>query len=244
MSDLKRYDMIQQCIDVIKKKKSKVNYFEIGVQTGFCFFKIKADHKVAIDPSFVIKWTNRTRAYLTNASNFNNKFFELTSDDFFIQQTNYIKAIGGIDVIFIDGLHLFEQVVLDVENSLKYLNKGGVILVHDCNPLTESAAIRAYTSDEVREMNPPGWANIWNGDVWKTIVKMRSTRSDLDIKVFNTDHGVGVIRVGIPERVLPLNESQLQQLTYQDLHNSREEYLNLKSPKEFQYFINELDRTY
>jgi hypothetical protein len=244
MSDLKRYDMIQQCIDVIKKKKTKVNYFEIGVQTGLCFFKIKADNKVAIDPSFAIKLTKRIKAYITNSSNFNNKFFEITSDDFFSQQRDYIKTIGGIDVIFIDGLHLFEQVVLDIENSLKYLNKGGIILVHDCNPLSESAAIRAYTSDEVREMNPPGWANIWNGDVWKTIVKIRSTRSDLDIRVFNTDHGVGVIRVGIPDRVLALNERQLEQLTYQDLHNNREEYLNLKGSEEFQHFINELDKTY
>ncbi|MDB5121093.1 MAG: hypothetical protein JWN56_2311 [Sphingobacteriales bacterium] len=232
--------MIQQCIDVIKQKKHKVNYFEIGVQTGFCFFKIKADNKFAVDPNFTIKWTNKIRAYLKNKSNFNNKFFEVTSDDFFKQQASYIKKIGGIDVIFIDGLHLYEQVLLDIKNSLMFLNEGGVILVHDCNPLTEVAAVRAYTSDEVRLMNLPGWANLWNGDVWKAIVELRSTSDSLQVSVFNTDHGVGVIKKGKPERDFSLSDQQLKELSYQDLENHREEYLNLKDPSSFSDFVKEL----
>lgn len=240
MSDLKRYHMIQQCIDAIKRRKNKVNYVEIGVQTGFCFFQIKADNKLAVDPNFIIKWTNRVKAYLKNLSNFNNKFFEVTSDVFFEQQENYLNKIGGIDVIFIDGLHLYEQVLLDIKNSLLFLNEGGVILVHDCNPLTEVAAVRAYTSDEVRLMNLPGWANLWNGDVWKAIVELRSTRNDLQICVFNTDHGVGVIKKGKPEMTFSLSEHQLKELSYSDLENSRKEYLNLKHSSQFSDFIKEL----
>lgn len=237
MSDLKRYHMIQQCIDVIKKRKEKVNYFEIGVQTGFCFFKIKADNKVAVDPNFIIKLKNRIKAYIRNTSNFNNKFFELTSDQFFEEQHQYIKAIGGIDVIFIDGLHLYEQVVTDIENSLKYLNKGGVILVHDCNPLTANAAVRAYTSEEVAAMNLPGYDYIWNGDVFKAITKLRSTRKDLDIIVINTDHGVGVIRQGVNSNILPLNAEQADNLSYEELDKNRREYLNLKDADYFKTFI-------
>lgn len=238
MGELKRYDMIQACIDVIKKKKAKVNYVEIGVQTGFCFFKIKADRKLAVDPNFIIKLTKKVKAYIKNPSNFNNKFFELTSDDFFAQQADYLTQIGGIDVIFIDGLHLYEQVVTDVENALKHLNPGGVILLHDCNPLSESAAVRAYTSEEVAAMNLPGWANVWNGDVWKTIVQLRSTRPDLQVKVFNTDHGIGMVRPGQPENMLPLTLEQAQKLTYADLDKNRAEYLNLKRPEEFSTFVN------
>ena len=242
MSELKRYDMIQQCIDVIKKKKGKVNYVEVGVQTGFCFFKIKADKKLAVDPSFAIRWTNWIRAYIKNSSNFNNKFFEVTSDDFFHQQKGYINQIGGIDVVFIDGLHLYEQVLLDIKNSLGFLNKGGVILVHDCNPLTEVAAVRAYTSEEVRLMNLPGWANLWNGDVWKAVVKLRATSSDLQISVFNTDHGVAVITKGKPEMVFELTELQIKELSYQDFENHRKEYLNLKDPALFPEFVMQLNK--
>lgn len=233
--------MIQACINVIRKKK-KVNYFEVGVQTGFCFFKIKADRKVAIDPHFLIKTTKKVKAYLGNLSNFNNRFFELTSDDFFNQQKEYIKKIGGIDVIFIDGLHLYEQVVVDINNALKYLNKGGVILIHDCNPLSEAAAIRAYSSEEAAQANHPEWANQWNGDVWKTIVKFRSERKDLEIVVFNCDHGIGMVRPGKPENTLNYTSGQVEGLVYQDLKAKREELLNLKSPETFSTFIEDFNK--
>lgn len=241
MSDLKRYDMIQACINVIKQKKSKVNYLEIGVQTGFCFFKIKASNKLAVDPDFIIQPKKKIKAYIKNPSNFNNKYFELTSDDFFAQQGNYVKDIGGLDVVFIDGLHLYEQVVKDIENSLKYLNKGGVILVHDCNPLTENAAVRAYTSTEVAAMNLPGYDYIWNGDVWKAIVELRATRKDVEVIVINSDHGVGVITAGVA-KPLGLTTEQLNNLTYADLDKNREAYLNLKTPEHFSTFISEFEK--
>jgi hypothetical protein len=243
MSELKRYNMIQQCIDVIKKRKSKVNYLEIGVQTGFCFFKIKANKKLAVDPDFIIKTKNKVKAYIKNLSNFNNKFFELTSDDFFEQKKDYIKSVGGLDVVFIDGLHLYEQVVKDIKNSLTYLNKGGVILVHDCNPLNENAAVRAYTSSEVAAMNLPGYDYIWNGDVYKAIVELRATRYDIDVMVINSDHGVGIITQGNSEVPLTLSKEQLAGLNYADLDKNRESYLNLKQASYFPVFISKFEKT-
>lgn len=243
MSDLMRYDMIQACINVIRKRK-KVNYVEIGVQTGLCFFKIEADRKIAVDPHFIIKITKKVRAYIKNLSNFNNTFFELTSDDFFEKKSDYLKKVGGIDVIFIDGLHLYEQVVKDIENSLKHLNKGGVILVHDCNPLSEPASIRAYTSEEAAVLvgDHPQWINQWNGDVWKAVVQLRSERDDLNIAVFNTDHGVGMIRPGTPEKALSITDKKVADLTYADLDTNREKFLNLKSPEAFATFVGSLER--
>lgn len=243
MSDLMRYDMIQACINVIKKRK-KVNYVEIGVQTGLCFFKIEADRKIAVDPHFIIKITKKVKAYIKNLSNFNNTFFELTSDDFFEKKSDYLKKVGGIDVIFIDGLHLYEQVVKDIENSLKHLNKGGVILVHDCNPLSEPASIRAYTSEEAAVLvgDHPQWINQWNGDVWKAVVQLRSERDDLNIAVFNTDHGVGMIRPGTPEKALSLTNKKVTDLTYADLDANREKFLNLKSPEAFAAFVGSLEK--
>ncbi|RYY36383.1 MAG: class I SAM-dependent methyltransferase [Sphingobacteriaceae bacterium] len=237
MNTLYRYDMIQACIDVVKKRKKKVNYVEIGVQTGYCFFKIKADRKLAVDPNFIIKPTRKIKAYIKNFSNFNNEFFELTSDDFFEQKKSYLEKIGGIDVIFIDGLHLYEQVTKDIENALRHLNEGGFILAHDCNPLSETAAVRAYTSEEVAAMNLPGWNNTWNGDGWKSVVEIRAKYKNLDVKVFNTDHGVGVITKGTPEKVLDFDPEQVEALTYADLDKNREEFLNLKAPEEFSRFI-------
>ena len=75
----------------------------------------------------------------------------MTSDDFFeglIQyKVNYAPK-QPYEIIFIDGLHSAEQVVLDVENSLKYFDLTAsntntnqdddrIIMLHDCNPRGE-----------------------------------------------------------------------------------------------------------
>ena len=233
MSDIKRFDLIQQAINAFKKHKATVNYLEIGVQTGLCFFKIKADKKIAVDPNFIIKITKGVKAYIKNFSNFNNRYFELTSDDFFSKKAQYLKKIGGLDVVFIDGLHLYEQVVIDIENSLKYLNEGGIILLHDCNPPTETASLRGMSPAEVRDTNPPNWTGEWNGDVWKAIMHIRTERKDVQVMVFDCDYGIGMVRKGIPDKTFTFSKEEISQLTYQDLLDNRVEYLNLKAPEEF-----------
>ncbi|MBC7915520.1 MAG: class I SAM-dependent methyltransferase [Pyrinomonadaceae bacterium] len=228
MEEIKRYHIIQACIDKLKKKKSTVNYVEVGVQTGLCFFKIKADKKIAVDPNFIIKPVKKIKAYLKNTSNFNNQFFELTSDDFFAKKADHLKEIGGIDVIFIDGLHLYEQVVIDVENALSFLNPGGVILLHDCNPVSEAAATRGHSPIEIRKNPPPGWTGEWNGDVWKAIIELRSRRTDISVTVFNCDYGIGYVTRNKPESMLSYSAEEIKTLEYKDLDQNRQELLNLR----------------
>ena len=49
--------------------------------------------------------------------------FRGTSDEFFSQNSkNY-------DCIFIDGLHVYQQVIKDILNSIKILNNNGVIIL-------------------------------------------------------------------------------------------------------------------
>jgi len=49
----------------------------------------------------------------------------MTSDTFFL------KNKRTFDIIFIDGLHIYDQVKRDVLNSIKVLNKDGFILLYD-----------------------------------------------------------------------------------------------------------------
>lgn len=237
MEEVKRYDIIQACLDRLKKKKGKVNYVEIGVQTGLCFFKIKADKKVAVDPNFIIKRTKKIRAYIKNLSNFNNEFFELTSDEFFAQKSDYIRSIGGIDLIFIDGLHQHDQVVIDIENSLTLLNTGGIILLHDCNPVSEAASTPGYSPAEISKNPPKGWTGEWNGDVWKALVELRVRRLDLNITVFNCDYGIGYITRGLSTKALPYSIEEVRNMHYSNLEKYRVELLNLKETNElFSYY--------
>ena len=48
---------------------------------------------------------------------------KMTSDEFFYNNND------KFDIIFIDGLHQYEQVIKDVKNSLNCLTKNGII---DC----------------------------------------------------------------------------------------------------------------
>ncbi|WP_207426445.1 class I SAM-dependent methyltransferase [Pedobacter sp. SYSU D00535] len=237
MSEIKRYHIIQAFIDKIKERKPAVNYVEIGVQTGFCFFKIKADRKVAVDPNFIIKPTKKLKAYLRNFSNFRNVFFEITSDEFFEKKAQYLAEIGGIDVIFIDGLHMHEQVVVDVENALRFLNTGGVVLMHDCNPISAAAAARAYSPKELWANPPEGWTGEWNGDTWKALVELRSRRKDLQIAVFDCDYGIGYVTPGSPENTLAYSSEEVKALSYDDLATERTRLLNLKPADAYKTYL-------
>jgi predicted O-methyltransferase YrrM len=103
--------------------------------------------------------------------------FNVTSDEFFEHHCNQ-----NYDIIFIDGLHLSEQVTKDIENSLTHLNKGGIIVVHDCLPSAEYQQLREGVSGKP-----------WTGDVWKAFVSIRNRRPDLDMCVVDTDYGCGLI---------------------------------------------------
>lgn len=162
-------------------------YLEIGVGGGGNFRKVSCPHKVGVDPSPKSASTIKTTS---------DQFFEHNSDEF--------------DLIFIDGLHHWDQVLKDIINSLNILSYGGTIVCHDMNPIDE-------ISQEV-----PRQTFRWNGDCWKAWVFLRKLRSDLDMVVLNTDHGCGVIRRGRQLRL----DSNLP-MDWENFSHCREEWLNL-----------------
>ena len=100
--------------------------------------------------------------------------FRGTSDDFFKQNSE------KFDIIFIDGLHVSHQVDKDIKNSLNVLNENGVILLHDCIPKS------------IKECFIPRIQLSWTGDVWKSIVKIRS-KNEVDCTTILEDHGISII---------------------------------------------------
>lgn len=123
-------------------------------------------------------------------------------------------------------MHEYAYALRDVENSLQYLDEGGIIIMHDCNPTTADAAV-SFEEWENKKSGTP-----WNGDVWKTIVHLRSTRQDVNVFVLNCDYGLGVVMKGKPENMLKFTPEEIQALTYADLERHRDEWLNLK-PAEY-----------
>ena len=138
----------------------------------------------------------------------------MTSDEFF--QTN----IESFDLVFIDGLHETSQVDRDIDNSLKFLNKNGLILLHDCLP------------KKIWHQVVPCIYPKWNGDVWKSIVKSR-TREDINTYTIIADHGIGLIIKEKNKNILNLGQEKLKKLKFKDYFNNHNEFMNLISVEKF-----------
>ena len=196
------------------------SYLEIGVARGSSFFPVRASRKVAVDPRFRFPFYKRLHPRELLCSH----FYPVTSDEFFQNSVQLYPA--GFDVIYIDGLHTHAQTMKDVENSLLHLKPDGRIVLHDCNPTSAEMAVPAMSYAEAKQKNPP-WPGDWCGDCWKTVVKLRSTRADLDIVVFDCCYGVGVVK-RVDGQSAPLkNKVDTATLTYEDLARNRQEWLNL-----------------
>ena len=100
-----RTEIIQKIINL--KKYSK--YLEVGCDKNENFSKIMIEYKVGVDP---LKGGTVRK----------------TSDEFF--KSNNEK----FDLIFLDGLHTYEQTLKDIDNAIQIIEDEGIILVHDCLP--------------------------------------------------------------------------------------------------------------
>ena len=167
---------------------------EIGCFEDETFNKINIDKKVGVDPN--------------SGGN-----VRLTSDNFFkINKDRF-------DIIFIDGLHAFDQVKKDITNSLSILNKDGVLLLHDCLP------------QKIRDQAFPRAHEHWNGDVWKVIVECR-TLKDIDTYTCLADQGIGVIFKRPNQNILNLNYKNFKKIKFKDYYYNYKEYMNLIDVKD------------
>ena len=157
---MKRFDIINYLIKVNDYK----SFLEIGTQERINLSNIAIDKKISVDPDPEA-----------------NPDFILSSDDFFKQN------VDRFDIIFVDGLHHADFVYRDIINSLKILNPGGCVVVHDVIPSSYEGQLIPL------EKTLETGTGIWNGDVWKGWIKLRTERKDLVMKVVNTDHGCGII---------------------------------------------------
>ncbi len=187
---MNRWDIINKIVE----KRNYTDYLEIGIKLGNCFREVVCENMIGIEP--YPRWKDDRLVYLTS-----DEYFKSTTKTF--------------DVILVDGLHYHEQVLVDINNSLKHLNKGGVIVLHDCNPI-----------DKAHQVVPISRAKgTWNGDCWKAFVLSRQEHL-YHMFTLNTDHGVGIIDTKNESRIDHPIPSEC--LSYENLDKNRDEWLNLK----------------
>ena len=189
----RRLDIIEHFI----KKNNYKSYLEIGCCKNEVFSKINIK-KVGVDPN-------------------SGGTVRLTSDNFF--KTNKEK----FDLVFIDGLHVYDQVKQDIINALEVLNNNGVILIHDCLP------------EKIWEQNVPRMNGAWSGDVWKVIPFFRS-KSNIDVYTCVADRGIGIIFKRYNKNILKLDQDT-KKLKFKDYYYNYKSYMNLVSSEELENII-------
>ncbi len=140
------------------------NYVEIGVHRGVSLDQARRETPciIGVDPT-----PDFIPAIIKKPPAANAQIYELTSDEFFARY-DLTELLGGPLVLaFIDGLHLFEQVLQDFVNLEKHSDDRTVILLHDCIPFDEVTASRERTTD------------FYCGDVWKAVLALRWRRPEL-----------------------------------------------------------------
>ena len=157
---------------------------------------IKAEKKVGVDP--VRGGTLR-----------------MTSDEFFEQNDE------NFDLIFLDGLHTYEQTIKDIDNSLKFLNNHGVVIIHDCLP------------KKIWNQIVPRIYGHWNGDVWKAIVHAR-TYENADTYTCIADHGLGIVFNRKNRNLLKLENLDFKRLKFSEYYNNHKNFMN---PIEYKYLF-------
>jgi hypothetical protein len=181
-SDAKKSPYEHEAIDVIKrltyKKENEISYLEIGVDEGETFDKVEAAIKHGVDPYGGSK----------------NITHRMSSQEFFAYNKYFWR--NTYDIIFIDGLHLSDIVMQEVFESLKILNPGGIILLHDIAPSRESyqevwlgdydrfIKNKISLTNQEKSFREYCKENPWigmNGDAWRVMAHLRINNPDLTV---------------------------------------------------------------
>lgn len=140
--------------------------------------------------------------------------FRGTSDEFFK------KNKKKFDCIFIDGLHEYQQVLKDIKNSIRFLNDDGMILLHDCLPT------------KIKYQRVPRASYVWNGDVWKAIVEVR-TWDYIDTCTILIDQGIGVIKKEKNKDTLKLKIKNFENLKFSYLYYNYKKLMRVVKYEDF-----------
>jgi hypothetical protein len=191
-----------QALYWIHRALAPETYVEIGVHEGDSLqMTIPGTACVGIDPRPVVR----------HPLPLSTRMFTMTSDQFFAAH-DLRAVLGGrpFSLAFVDGLHLFEQVLEDFINLEKHAGPDSVLILHDCIPLDAQTSARQRTT------------HFYSGDVWKVTLSIRECRPDLRMAIIPTAptglclvHGLNPASVSLAddfERIV----GEYRDLTYDD----------------------------
>lgn len=187
-------------------------YLEVGVFRGETLRDVSIPYRVGIDPRF--------RIDVQELADERTVLVESTSDDYF----RHLDPEIEFDVVFLDGLHTFEQTYRDLCAVLSHAHRRTVILLDDTFPTDPWSAIPDI-GRSLRLREQAGLVDrAWHGDVYKVVLAIHSFHPALD---FRTLMGPGNPQTLVwrgrlaDERYPPLSIDQVARMSYFDLLEMR-----------------------
>ena len=197
--------------NALSKQIDARRYLEIGVSKGDTFRGVEIAERTGVDPRFAFDTSELANEFT--------RFVSKTSDDFFAAE----PILPPYDVVFIDGLHTFEQVARDFANVLLRTHRRSAILLDDTVPVDVYSAIRNQQSAIGHRKAAGGKGADWHGDVFKIVFYIHDFWPSLNYRT--------IIGSGNPQTLVwrangvsrpPLFNSleQISRLTYFDLQEN------------------------
>lgn len=152
-----------------RDKKLFSNYLEIGTQFGWTLEAVQIPYKIGVDPN-----PKHSLKCLPPGI----RSLVMTSDEYFAAKNDSIL----FDFIYIDGLHVFQNVYRDLVHSVNCLSTDGIILIDDVIPVDIYSAgtnqMRAVTERKIQGNS----SKAWQGDVYKLLKLIADEIPFLEIK--------------------------------------------------------------
>lgn len=150
-------------------------YLEIGVETGATLaLATSAEIAVGIDPDCRVEVALPASARVIREE----------SDRFFATRARAtLFGARAVELVFVDGMHRFENALRDFANAEAWSSPDGTIVLHDCVPIVPASASRERKT------------RFWVGDTWKAALAIARHRPDLRIRtVLTPPSGLVIIR--------------------------------------------------
>jgi hypothetical protein len=189
------------------------DYLEVGVFKGVTFNSLRAARKVAVDPKFAFDYAPIA------AGDASVEFWQVTSDCYF---GTIAEPSRRFDVIYLDGLHTFEQTLRDLLNALSFIKSDGVIVIDDVFPSSYVASLPSIEAFKQVRTASGVVSRDWMGDVYRLIFFINSFCQQYSYRTINDNHGQLVLWRRARAEVEPARLADIATLGYDKLLLSKE----------------------
>lgn len=179
---------ISDRINKIAQHIGAKRYLEIGVSKGNTFFNVDIPYKVGVDPFFRFSPVPQVETHF---------FFSMRSETFFNTYPSSPAAqviAAPFDIIFIDGLHTYQQSYKDFIQSMALSHDKTIWIIDDTVPNDAFSAVPdmslCYKYREAAGL----MGGEWHGDVYKTLFAIHDEHPEFSYCT--------VIDAGNPQTVL------------------------------------------